>query len=786
MTSNDESQRGRLSVWPRGQAVMGRCIVDRLVRRDPLAAVYLARSIDVPSELHLVWAVQSHAVVRSPEAARGFAEAMQRLTEIDHRALPKIEAVDVDGPAPVVVAHRPEGETLRERIDREGVLLPEVVGSMVSTVASALEELWVRGHGALHRGVSPEVVFFTGERVIVETAGWIDALVTAGYVSDRAAMGFAREGYAPPSELAFPPERGMDAFALAVVAFEALTGHLPFGRGASAEVDTALGDGQRPVPSAWRPELPVELDEVFLRAWGVLAGRNFGTAMELAREFESAVEGHGAGVRVGPEDRKSDGLEGVAVDQEPTPSYGEYGALLAMMDAAANPSHRPERRDDGDGVQSPTAQKRTLPGGALASVPRDTWQTEGVATLGTDRSAVELGDEDVLDSDSIVGRGEIDSESTRESFDELSEADLESIVPDEPEGVDSRSEGDGVDVLSALHALHARHAPMGELSQSGIVAPATVNTARAIARIPTQAGPLTPSLRELGVIALTRSHHPPPNEPSPEEAVVVLEPEAVVPVEASASEVEAHGAEAITTGTALAPTEFARSAELIQTASRGLAIVTAVTALLSVAVLVLASRAVDRLADELQRTDALGPYSSRSTAVPTPVTVIETPRAEVLEAGVQDQSQWSARDGATESASEDASAETDAQRAVADDVRSAIDEGASLARQSESLSREGQPGAGVYARVTAALRGPVADCVEGLEDPRGVRVSLGFSGQTGAVTSVRVRGLFAEPPMGPCIEEAARRVRIAPFRAERWEPTFRFQIAPPRWRPDGE
>jgi len=93
------------------------------------------------------------------------------------------------------------------------------------------------------------------------------------------------------------------------------------------------------------------------------------------------------------------------------------------------------------------------------------------------------------------------------------------------------------------------------------------------------------------------------------------------------------------------------------------------------------------------------------------------------------------------------------------------------------------PGAPTVARLIAALRGPVADCVEGV-DARSVTLVPRFDGTTGAVVHLRLRGIFSEPPMAPCLDEAVRRVRIAPFGAPTWEPSLTFPIAAPRWVPN--
>lgn len=785
MASASEAPRARLSEWARGHAVLGRCIVDRLLRRDRLAAAYLARSPDDPSRLHLVWAVQPQAVVRSEHAVAGFAEAMGRLAAVEHPSLPEVEAFDAEGPAPVVVARRPAGETLRARIDREHQLPPGLVASIVSQVAAALSALQLDERRVLHRAISPEVVLLSGESVYLQEAGWLDALVTAGFVSDRAAMAFTPPGYAPPSELAFPPEPAMDAFALAVLAFECLTGQLPFGATSAGDVDDAVRAPTLPVPSAARSELPARVDAVFRKAWSVASGEHFVTAQALAGELARALvpddldrptlpaEDIAALVAALDRARGEELDDEVAVDPEPTPSYGEYGALLARMDAAANPTPLPPGpAPEGSGLPS---EKRTLRGG-LSPVPRAVVaaEPEPISTLGGERSSVELGLDDILPVEETVALDDVlpadPEEPTAVVGDpvELSPTDLESIPTDEPVDLDEI------------------HAPVGEQARSGIVAPA------AILRVPTRAGPITPGLRAVPAIDLApvRTPLPTPLPRRPSTPATSSPPPAVSPT-------------AATEPPPPAPPVFPRGALMIQTASRGLAVATLAAAAVVAAGLIVAARSVDRLTAEVARANAYGPYAPRRVLVEPPVTVVTTtpPAVDAVDATAapealdatltatvaDDVAALSAADAGAPSAAPDATAlaSTDAPPVTEDAHPTSTSSVENTTSTSSDASVGSTPSGAAYARVAAALRPRVADCVEGLEDPHGVRLSLRFEGATGTVTSVRVRGLFAEPPMGPCIEEAARGVRVPPFTAATWEPSFTFPIAPPRWRPPG-
>ena len=100
-----------------------------------------------------------------------------------------------------------------------------------------------------------------------------------------------------------------------------------------------------------------------------------------------------------------------------------------------------------------------------------------------------------------------------------------------------------------------------------------------------------------------------------------------------------------------------------------------------------------------------------------------------------------------------------------------------------SVSQEGVPPESERVRLQGHVRAGVNDCIEGVESARMVVVNVRFNGITGGVERVRLHGVFAEPPLGPCIEEAVRRAQSAPFEAPFWETEFRFPVPQPRWRP---
>jgi len=273
--------------------LQGRYLGERVLRRDRLTTVHLARAVEVTEGADgacVVWAVHPGMVARSERAARAFVETMRTVQQVDHPAIPRILCIEGDDPGPSVVAARAPGRTLREQLDSNVLLAPPEVGRMLESVAGALAAMHARG--IVHRSLSPERVLLEPDpfRVWLDEAGYLHALVKAGFITERAAADLTRPGYLLPEE--FGPWGAVegDRFALSVLAFEALSGRLPFGTLRGADLSAALRAPELPSPRSFRAVLPDAIDAVFDRALGIAHGRGFAGPEEFARAVRIAIE----------------------------------------------------------------------------------------------------------------------------------------------------------------------------------------------------------------------------------------------------------------------------------------------------------------------------------------------------------------------------------------------------------------------------------------------------------------------------------------------------------------
>ncbi len=274
--------------FARGSTVFARRVIDRCVRRDRLASVFAAHDSERPHEWFTICSVRGDQVTRAAGVSERFGHEMGRVRDVRSPSLAEVVDWESDGDAPVVLSAMHRGRSLRDVIASEPFLGVEDVARIVVTVAEALTVLHQALPSITHLGVCPErVVVGDDGGVWLEEPGFLHALINSGYLSTQQAVAHAQPGYIIPAELLAPPSPAADVYQLAVLAFEALTGQLPFGAATQADLPLALRAPLLPSASALRPGVLPDIDDVFDRVWrGALLGGHdsvLAFARDLAR-----------------------------------------------------------------------------------------------------------------------------------------------------------------------------------------------------------------------------------------------------------------------------------------------------------------------------------------------------------------------------------------------------------------------------------------------------------------------------------------------------------------------
>jgi tetratricopeptide (TPR) repeat protein/tRNA A-37 threonylcarbamoyl transferase component Bud32 len=160
-----------------------------------------------------------------------------------------------------------EGESLRDRLEREGELPMAEVIRLMHDVADALAA--AHRQGIVHRDVKPDNVLLAEGHAYVTDFGVAKALSDASVDQKVTSFGVAvgTPAYMAPEQAAADPEvdHRADIYALGAMAYEMLAGRPPF-QGTSTQVVLAAQVTETPAPvTDHRPSVPAWLAETVMR-----------------------------------------------------------------------------------------------------------------------------------------------------------------------------------------------------------------------------------------------------------------------------------------------------------------------------------------------------------------------------------------------------------------------------------------------------------------------------------------------------------------------------------------
>ncbi len=199
---------------------------------------------------------------------------------ITHEHIAGVYDTGNDGIHHYIVMEYVEGESLRDRLRREGPLPLGEALRIATETASALEA--AHAAGIIHRDIKPHNILLGREgQVKVSDFGIARAMTAAGHTDTGRIVGTVN--YVSPEQArgeAVGPQA--DVYSLGVTLFEMLAGRPPFeGNDRLAVLHKHIYD-RPPLVSMFRRGLPAEAESVVDHALEKDLGRRFASARELA------------------------------------------------------------------------------------------------------------------------------------------------------------------------------------------------------------------------------------------------------------------------------------------------------------------------------------------------------------------------------------------------------------------------------------------------------------------------------------------------------------------------
>jgi len=198
-----------------------------------------------------------------------------------------------------------DGESLRERINRERPMPIATVRQILIEISSALA--YAHELGVVHRDIKPEnVMFFHGTAVVLDF-GIGKALSAATAAAEQESRRISQPGMSLGTPMYISPEQAVgdpsldqraDIYSVGVMAYEMLTGHPPFA-GRSAQMIMAAHANQRPDPvRGKRSDTPPPLAWIVMKCLEKAPADRPQSALEIVQTLKDP-RGSGAGAAQG-------------------------------------------------------------------------------------------------------------------------------------------------------------------------------------------------------------------------------------------------------------------------------------------------------------------------------------------------------------------------------------------------------------------------------------------------------------------------------------------------------
>ena len=280
--------------WAAGDVLAEKYRLVQELGRGGMGAVWRAEHLVLRSPV-AVKLVLSRVADSEPLRARFLREA-QAAAALRSPHVVQILDFGVHDDTPFMVMELLEGESLRERLRRVGVLSAPETARIVAHVARALGR--AQEAGIVHRDLKPDNVFLV-HNADEDVAKVLDFGI-AKAVSEGEGVGAATQTGAvlgTPHYMSPEQARGTravdhrsDLWALGVISFECLTGRRPFDSAVLGDLLVKICTDPVPVPSSLAP-VPAGFDAWFQRALERDPERRFGSAQEMADALRSLVGG---------------------------------------------------------------------------------------------------------------------------------------------------------------------------------------------------------------------------------------------------------------------------------------------------------------------------------------------------------------------------------------------------------------------------------------------------------------------------------------------------------------
>ena len=216
-----------------------------------------------------------------------FRQEARIAASLSHPGIASVYDFAEEAGRPAIVMELLDGQDLHTMLEREGPMESHRVAAILAQAADALA--YAHGLGAVHRDVKPANIFLTHSGAVKITDFGVAHAAGANQLTTTGALIGTPDYLSPEQVRGQRATAASDVYSLGCVAYQMVTGSVPFGGDNSIAAATARLDAPVPSARARNPAVDPDLDAVIARSLASEPRDRFPSAAAMARALRSAA-----------------------------------------------------------------------------------------------------------------------------------------------------------------------------------------------------------------------------------------------------------------------------------------------------------------------------------------------------------------------------------------------------------------------------------------------------------------------------------------------------------------
>jgi eukaryotic-like serine/threonine-protein kinase len=269
-----------------GTVLSGRYRLEAKLGSGGMSTVYLAR--DQTLDRQVAVKVMHREMSEQADQLARFRQEARAVAKLSHPNVVSVIDAGEDGGHPYIVFEYVAGETLKQRVSRDGALAPQEAIAYAIEIARGLSMAHARK--MVHRDIKPQNILIDAEgRAKLTDFGISRQLEQDGMTATGRVLG-TTDYVAPEQAMGRQVDPRSDIYSLGVVLYEMLVGQVPFA--ADSQVGVAMKHVNEELPDVQRrrPEVSAAVALVVERATAKDPAQRYEHVGEMIDDLETALE----------------------------------------------------------------------------------------------------------------------------------------------------------------------------------------------------------------------------------------------------------------------------------------------------------------------------------------------------------------------------------------------------------------------------------------------------------------------------------------------------------------